>query len=125
CNPRCGQPLVTVPGAMVKIPRGDTLIVCGLVLLLTIASCSPLPTPVPGQRPERPQPGDYYVDALRGSNLNPGTALAPWRTIQKAADTVVAGSTVHVRAGRYQERVRVTTPGKRGAPIIFQAVGAV
>lgn len=110
---------------MVKIPRGDTLIVCGLVLLLAIASCSPLPTPVPGQMPERPQPGDYYVDALRGSNLNPGTASAPWRTIQKAADTVVGGSTVRVRAGRYQERVRVTRPGRSGAPIIFQAEGAV
>ncbi|HSJ53282.1 MAG TPA: right-handed parallel beta-helix repeat-containing protein [Anaerolineae bacterium] len=109
---------------MSKTPSGGTPIVCGLVLLILIVSCSPLPA-ARGAPPAPPRPGDYYVDALTGSNLNPGTASAPWRTIQKAADTVVSGSTVHVRPGRYQERVRVTRPGRAGAPIVFQARGIV
>jgi hypothetical protein len=109
---------------MHKISRGGTLIVCGLALLLTIASCSPLPAN--GAAPAaRPRPGDFYVDALTGSNLHDGSPSAPWRTIQKAAETVVPGSTVHVLPGRYNERVRVTRPGRPDSPIVYQADGPV
>ena len=87
-----------------------------------LSPCSPLPAAY-GAPPTLPRPGDYYVDAVGGSDLNAGTASAPWRTIQKAADTVLAGSTVHVRPGRYQERVRITRPGRSGAPIVYQAEG--
>ena len=49
-----------------------------------------------------PQPAlastTYYV-ALTGSDTNPGTQAAPWRTIQKAANTLVAGDTVVVQSG--------------------------
>ncbi len=107
---------------MCKNPRGGTLIVCGFVLLLTIASCSPL-SAVRGEPPVPARRGDYYVDARTGSDLNAGSAAAPWRTIQKAADTVVAGSIIHVQPGRYQERVRITRPGRAGAPLVFQAEG--
>lgn len=47
----------------------------------------------------------YYVDQSHsGANdANPGTETSPWRTIQKAANTLVAGDTVLVKKGTYTE----------------------
>jgi hypothetical protein len=42
----------------------------------------------------------YYV-AQDGSDTNPGTETRPWLTIQKAAETMVAGDTVYVKQGTY------------------------
>jgi len=67
----------------------------------------------------------YYVDAAKGSDSNPGTSTQPWRTIQKAANTMLAGDTCRVRAGNYPERVRVSRSGSAGAPLTFQAEGTV
>ncbi len=67
----------------------------------------------------------YYVDSVSGSDTNPGTTDRPWRTIQKAANTMVAGDTCHVRAGTYNERVQVSRSGASGAPIVYQAEGTV
>lgn len=53
---------------------------------------------------------DYYV-ATNGSNTNPGTLQQPWRTIQKAANSVTPGSVVYVRGGVYRERVTVNVSG--------------
>ena len=52
----------------------------------------------------------FYV-SLTGSDSNPGTQAAPWRTVQHAADTVRAGSTVNVRGGVYEELVTIKTSG--------------
>ena len=52
----------------------------------------------------------FYV-ATTGKDSNPGTAGAPWRTIQHAADTVRAGSTVYVRGGTYEELVSMKASG--------------
>ncbi|HEV7217610.1 MAG TPA: right-handed parallel beta-helix repeat-containing protein [Terriglobales bacterium] len=52
----------------------------------------------------------FYVSNT-GDDSNPGTQRAPWRTIQHAADTVRAGSTVNVRGGIYEERVSIKTSG--------------
>jgi hypothetical protein len=52
----------------------------------------------------------FYVSTT-GSDSNPGTETAPWRTIQHAADTVRAGSTVNVRGGIYEERVSIHPSG--------------
>ncbi len=52
----------------------------------------------------------YYV-STSGSDTNAGTLSAPWRTIQHAANTVVAGDTVQVRAGTYNEIVTMKTSG--------------
>jgi hypothetical protein len=52
----------------------------------------------------------FYVSTI-GDDSNPGTQRAPWRTIQHAADTVRAGSTVNVRGGIYEERVSIKTSG--------------
>lgn len=71
------------------------------------------------------QPGDHYVDSNIGSDSNPGTQAQPWRTIQRAADSLEPGETVLVNAGHYDERVKILISGREGAPIAFQAVGSV
>ncbi|MGO9087750.1 MAG: right-handed parallel beta-helix repeat-containing protein [Terriglobales bacterium] len=52
----------------------------------------------------------YYVSTT-GDDSNPGTQTAPWRTVQHAADTARAGSTVTVRGGIYQELVSLKASG--------------
>src|SRR3990172_2296655 len=62
----------------------------------------------------------YYV-AKNGSDLNPGTEEEPWLTIQKAADTMVAGDTVYVKEGTYIEDITVANSGRPGGLITFKA----
>src|SRR5689334_9873609 len=51
------------------------------------------------------QAATYYVSTT-GSDNNNGTSLStPWRTINKAAQTMVAGDTVYIRGGTYRESV--------------------
>src|SRR5690348_11613829 len=57
------------------------------------------------------QPNVSYYVATTGKDANPGTQSAPWRTIQHAADTAHAGSTVYVRGGNYEELVRINVSG--------------
>ena len=52
----------------------------------------------------------FYVSKT-GDDSNPGTETAPWRTVQHAADTVRAGSTVKVRGGVYEELVSIKASG--------------
>jgi hypothetical protein len=52
----------------------------------------------------------FYVSTA-GADSNPGTQAAPWRTLQHAADTVRAGSTVSVRGGVYEELVSIKASG--------------
>ena len=52
----------------------------------------------------------FYV-ATTGNDSDPGTQAAPWRTIQHAADTARAGSTVYVRGGIYEELVSINASG--------------
>jgi hypothetical protein len=58
--------------------------------------------------------------AITGSDANAGTALAPLRTIQRAADLSVAGDTVLVHPGDYSG-FNVSRSGTPGAPISFIA----
>lgn len=67
-----------------------------------------------------PQGMVYYV-APTGDNHNPGTIAFPWRTIQKAAETLVAGDTVYIRAGSYHEQVVPQNSGSAGQPITYAA----
>jgi Right handed beta helix region len=53
---------------------------------------------------------DYYV-SISGLDTNPGTIAQPWRTVQKAADTLSPGDTAWVRGGVYRERVTVNVSG--------------
>src|SRR5215469_4633667 len=52
----------------------------------------------------------FYV-ATTGNDSNPGTQTSPWRTVQHAADTARAGSTINVRAGIYEELVTIHASG--------------
>ncbi|MFQ5857579.1 MAG: right-handed parallel beta-helix repeat-containing protein [Anaerolineae bacterium] len=63
---------------------------------------------------------DYYV-ATDGNDDDPGTESQPWRTIQKAAETLVAGETVYIKAGTYQERVMPQNSGSAGNYIVYAA----
>ena len=65
--------------------------------------------------------GAEYFVSTTGLDTNGGSSGAPWRTIQKAANTVVPGDTVSILAGTYAERVTIS--GKRasaGLPIVFR-----
>ncbi|MBC7227362.1 MAG: right-handed parallel beta-helix repeat-containing protein [Thermoflexales bacterium] len=62
----------------------------------------------------------YYV-APTGNDANPGTLTQPWRTIQHAADTLVAGETVYIRAGVYEERILPQNSGSAGQLITYAA----
>jgi Right handed beta helix region len=53
---------------------------------------------------------NYYV-STNGNDSNLGTKAAPWRTVQHAADTARAGSTVNVRGGIYEELVSINASG--------------
>jgi len=55
----------------------------------------------------------YYV-APDGNDNNPGTESQPWKTIQKACNTLTPGSTVYVKAGQYNEKITVNVSGTAG-----------
>jgi len=63
---------------------------------------------------------DYYV-AKTGSDSNPGTEALPWKTVQKAANTLTAGDTVYIKAGTYSERVVPKNSGNAGNYITYTA----
>jgi hypothetical protein len=57
-----------------------------------------------------------------GSNSNPGTEAAPWRTIKKAIAAARPGYTIVLEPGYYGARgttITVDTSGTRSAPITF------
>jgi parallel beta-helix repeat protein len=66
-------------------------------------------------------PGSTYYVAPDGDDANPGTESQPWRTIQKAADTLVAGDTVLIKSGTYTETVRPANSGTADAYITYKA----
>jgi hypothetical protein len=91
------------------------------------ATNTPLPatptnTPVPPTATPTSQPGacTRFV-ATTGNDNNPGTMDAPWKTIQKAANSVQPGDVVCVRGGTYNERVTINVSGTAGAYITFQS----
>src|SRR3954467_4293563 len=60
-----------------------------------------------------------YSVSTTGSDSNNGSADAPWRTLQKAADTVKAGDVVTVNAGNYEGFSAYGLRGTAAAPIKF------
>lgn len=61
-----------------------------------------------------------YV-APDGDDGNPGTELLPWKTINHAAQTLVAGDTVLIKAGTYEEQVVPLNSGSPGHAITYAA----
>jgi parallel beta-helix repeat protein len=69
-----------------------------------------------------------YTVATSGTDTNPGSAAQPWRTLQHAADQVVAGDSVTVLAGTYVGfALGWSTPqnGTPAQPIVFTAQAGV
>jgi hypothetical protein len=64
-------------------------------------------------------PSVYYVSKT-GKDSNPGTEAQPWLTVTKAANTMIAGDTVYVETGTYNERVFPAHSGSTGSPITYQ-----
>ncbi|TXS50086.1 right-handed parallel beta-helix repeat-containing protein [Streptomyces sp. t39] len=72
--------------------------------------------------------GRTYFVSPSGDDSNPGTSTgAPFRTLQKAADSAGPGDTVSIMNGTYSERSKgsnvltVKRSGRPGAPITFTA----
>jgi len=65
---------------------------------------------------------EFFV-ATTGSNTNPGTQAAPFRTIQHAADLMQPGDACVLRGGTYRETVRPRISGAPGKPLRFVAFG--
>jgi hypothetical protein len=106
------------------------------------ASCAPgdsPPPPPPGPPAPPPAPpappglgaalpaalpesgGTVFHVAKTGSDSNPGTAGAPWQTIQQALDTLTAGQRAWVHGGTYTESLSMDRAGSPLAPITVEA----
>lgn len=64
----------------------------------------------------------YFVSPS-GSDSNTGTESAPWKTIQKSANTMVAGDTVKIHAGVYNEQVKPANSGTASQYITYANYG--
>ncbi|MFI7239040.1 choice-of-anchor Q domain-containing protein [Streptomyces cyaneofuscatus] len=103
--------------------RTSTLAVTAALL----ASSAPLGLLVMAAGPAHAAGRTYFVSPS-GNDSNPGTSVgAPFRTIQKAADSAGPGDTVSIMNGTYSERSKgsnvltVKRSGRAGAPITFTA----
>lgn len=92
-----------------------TLLPVCLLLLIASAACTAF-----SQNATEDDGRTYHVSPA-GDDSHPGTARRPWRSIQKAADTLRAGDQVLIRGGTYGERVTVNHSGGPDGPISFLA----
>jgi parallel beta-helix repeat protein len=67
--------------------------------------------------------GNIYYVSTTGSDSNPGTATAPFKTFAKAAAILSAGSTLYILAGTYNEPLRISNSGTDGAWITVRPSG--
>ena len=88
---------------------------------ITFTAVSPIATktstPVTPTLTSTPTPANYYVSTT-GSDQNPGSITQPWKTIQKAANSMLAGDTVYIRGGVYNERVSLYYRSNTSGPYI-------
>jgi hypothetical protein len=90
------------------------------VALALLATWLCIPAMANSAMPTKPQ-GTIYFVAPGGDDSNSGDMDHPWQTIQHAADTLVAGDTVYIRAGTYYERVVPQSSGNSGNLIKYAA----
>lgn len=81
----------------------------------SVAATALLAAPAPASQPD----GSPLYVSPEGDDSNPGSEDEPFRTIQKAADVAVAGSTVHVAPGAYPGDVDLSTAGTAGGWIRY------
>lgn len=74
------------------------------------------------EAPAKAPTGPVYYLSPTGNDTNSGSATAPWRTIQKAANTATAGATVILLDGSYEEpSVNFPRSGTADKRITFKA----
>lgn len=65
----------------------------------------------------------YYVNAATGSDTNPGTFEAPFKTVKRACQAVNPGDTVLIYPGKYQEdQITPAVSGTQTQPITFRGL---
>ncbi len=65
--------------------------------------------------------GTYYISLSGNDSWSGRRPDSAWRHISRACTTVVAGDTVLVLAGTYQERTTFRRSGAAGRPIVFKS----
>ncbi|MBN1671386.1 MAG: right-handed parallel beta-helix repeat-containing protein [Kiritimatiellae bacterium] len=97
---------------MRKSPCAALSMVCAAALLAGVAGRA--------GATDRPAPNSFFVDGAIGSDENPGTEAAPWKTVGKAFATVTAGATVHIAPGVYDEvYLKPANSGRPEARIVY------
>ena len=82
--------------------------------LLALAGCGESGGGGDGER-------QLFCVSTTGSDRNTGSCTAPWKTIQKAVDTLLPGQTALVRAGTYRENVFMEHGGTASDRITLRA----
>ncbi|HUE99699.1 MAG TPA: right-handed parallel beta-helix repeat-containing protein [Anaerolineales bacterium] len=67
--------------------------------------------------------GNVYYVSPTGSDTNPGTSTAPFKTFAKANSMLTAGSTLNIYAGVYNQQLKITKSGTSSAGITVQPLG--
>jgi hypothetical protein len=80
--------------------------------------------PVPEEEPPEQAPASTFYVSTDGSDSNPGTIAAPWRTISYAAAAAGPGATVLIEGGNYAENVKLWASGAAGSPVTLRANGS-
>ncbi|HET7055053.1 MAG TPA: DUF1565 domain-containing protein, partial [Thermomicrobiales bacterium] len=93
----------------------------GLAVLLLLVLALPLSPLAPR---EVAAAGTYYVATTGNDATGTGTLANPWRTIQKAADSIGPGSTVLIQPGTYAEAAEIAITATAASPVIFRGNGA-
>jgi hypothetical protein len=92
-----------------------------LILIVTLGQALATRPTVAVEGESAAYAGSVYYVATTGSDANPGSLTRPWRTIKRAADTLVAGDTVYIRGGTYPEQVIPQNSGSAGQYITYAA----
>jgi len=100
------------------------IIIYGLIFLIFSLSCNEPFIEADALTPNTTGLKSALVSTNRyvsktGKDTNPGTLASPFLTIQKAATVAVAGDTVFIRAGVYQEQVCFENNGTISSRIVI------
>jgi hypothetical protein len=63
--------------------------------------------------------GQQFYVSPAGNDLNPGTLLLPWQTVQHALNNSYSGCTIFLMSGSYAENLVVPYSGTSSAPIVL------
>ena len=77
----------------------------GIASIAVAAACCPTAMATVAVEVTSPDADSYYVSTT-GSDANPGTETAPWRTIAHGLEQLQPGQTLFVRGGTYEEDIK-------------------